>query len=66
VTFATFARRITVEMQPTFTPFILKVKAENGAINILPAIPLTGSGGGVTPFLLPKKKSSSASTSGAV
>ena len=34
---------------PTFTPFILKVKAEDGAINILEAIPITGSGGaGVT------------------
>jgi Esterase-like activity of phytase len=34
---------------PGFTPFILKVKAENGVISILQAIPLTGSGGaGVT------------------
>src|SRR5262245_59403705 len=34
---------------PTFTPFILKVTAENGVINILQSIPLTGSGGdGVT------------------
>ena len=34
---------------PTFTPFILKVRAENGVIHILQAIPLTGSNGlGVT------------------
>ncbi|MBL8173036.1 MAG: esterase-like activity of phytase family protein [Bryobacterales bacterium] len=29
-----------------WTPFILKVKAENGVISILQAIPLTGNGGG--------------------
>jgi hypothetical protein len=34
---------------PGFTPFILQVKAENGVINILQAIPLTGNGGaGIT------------------
>ena len=34
---------------PAFTPFILKVKAENGVINILQAIPIVGNhGAGVT------------------
>ena len=34
---------------PTFTPFILKVRAANGVIDILQAIPITGSNGlGVT------------------
>ena len=34
---------------PTFTPFLLKVRAENGVINILEAFPLTGNNGaGVT------------------
>lgn len=34
---------------PTFTPFILRVKAQNGVINILEAIPITGNGGaGIT------------------
>jgi hypothetical protein len=34
---------------PTFTPFLLKVKAQNGVIQILEALPVTGSNGmGVT------------------
>jgi hypothetical protein len=47
---------------PGFTPFILKVKAEDGVINILQAIPITGStGAGVSG--LPNDPSSSSPAS---